>query len=90
MTSTASAIKGTIWENTEDVFMEGRVTVLNEEKTLLETESLRYIKAENKIKTQDRVKITRVSGDVLMGKGLIADISLKRMELLSQVSGGSY
>jgi LPS export ABC transporter protein LptC len=90
MTSTASAIKGTLWEVTEDFLMEGEVTVLNEDKTLLETESLKYFKVENKIKTQDRVKITRASGDVLRGKGLIADISLKRMEILSQVSGGSY
>lgn len=88
--STASANEGTLWEETEDILLKGDVMILNEEKTLLETDSLKYVRREKKIKTSARVKITRKNGDILRGKGLIADIGLKKLEILSQVRINSF
>lgn len=90
LVSTASALEGILWEDTEDIFLKGSVVLLNEDKTVLETDTLKFIQKENKIRTRDWVKITRANGDVLRGKGLIGDMGLKKMEILSRVSIESY
>jgi LPS export ABC transporter protein LptC len=85
--STLTGKRGLIREKSEKVAMFGDVVAVNEDSTVLKTESLFWDPQTNLITTDDYVEVTRKDGDVITGYGLKADRHLKEIEILSDVAG---
>ncbi len=82
--SELKADSGTIYQRTNDMEAAGNVVVRTEEGITLETQSLKWLNASQKILSEDFVKITQ-GRDVLTGVGLVSDASLNEFEIKSQV-----
>ena len=82
--SELKADSGTIYQRTNDMEATGDVVVRTEEGITLETQSLKWLNASQKILSEDFVKITQ-GRDVLTGVGLVSDASLNEFEIKSQV-----
>ncbi|MFH0778274.1 MAG: LPS export ABC transporter periplasmic protein LptC [Candidatus Eisenbacteria bacterium] len=78
------AESGVLDQKTNDMEAVGNVFVKTTEGVAMETQSLRWLNAPQKIMTDDFVKITQGS-DVLTGVGLISDPSLNEFEIKSDV-----
>jgi len=85
--SRLTADRGLIREKTEKLAVFGHVVAVNEDSTVLKTESLFWNPQTELITTKDYVEITRADGDVLTGYGMQADRRLKEIEILSDVAG---
>jgi len=85
--STLTANRGLIREKSELVSMFGNVVAINEDSTVLKTESLFWDPETGLITTDDYVEIEKADGDLLTGYGLKADRNLHELEILSDVAG---
>jgi len=83
--SELKADSGIIYQRTNDMEAMGDVVVRTEEGITLETQSLKWLNASQKILSDDFVKITRARDVVLTGVGLVSDASLNEFEIKSQV-----
>ncbi len=82
--SELEADSGVINQRTNDMEATGDVVVRTKEGIKLETQSLKWLNATQKIVSDDFVKITQ-GKDVLTGVGLVSDASLNEFEIKSQV-----
>lgn len=85
--STLTADRGLIREKKEKFAVFGNVIGINEELTVLRTESLFWDPETGLITTDDYVEIQRADGDILTGWGLKADRNLQNIEILRDVAG---
>ncbi len=82
-----SSDTGTLFDETQDIYLSGNVVAENDEQTVLKTETLKYSKKEKLVTTPDPVRVERPNGDVLLGTGMRADMGFKKIELLANVRG---
>ncbi|MCM2272989.1 MAG: LPS export ABC transporter periplasmic protein LptC [candidate division Zixibacteria bacterium] len=75
-----------IRESTNHLHVFGRVVVVSDDNSTLETDYIHWNPDIAKIQTDAFVKVTR-RGDVVTGWGLETDQRLKRIKILRQVSG---
>lgn len=85
--SSLVADRGLIREKTEKVSVFGNVVAINEDSTILRTESLVWDPETQLITTDDYVEIDRANGDKLSGYGLKGDRNLQELEILRDVKG---
>jgi len=85
--SSLKADRGLIREKAQAVALFGNVIAVNEDSTVLTTESLFWNPTTELITTDDYVEVKRVSGDRLTGYGLKADRNLNEIEILRDVKG---
>ncbi|MDH5720090.1 MAG: LPS export ABC transporter periplasmic protein LptC [Spirochaetia bacterium] len=76
-----TASNGVLFQKRQLLTLAGRVMVTGAEGKRLETESLTWDEKEKKLYTDDDVKITFLEGDILEGKGLIADSRLNKITI---------
>ena len=86
VTSRLEGDSALIREMTNHFHVYGRVVVVSEDGSTLETDYLHWNPEIQKIQTDAFVKVTR-KGDVVTGWGLETDQRLKRIKILRQVSG---
>lgn len=82
--TTLTANKGQYFETSRDMLAYGNVVVVSVEGDVLETDSLRYLNADDRIVSDSRVKITR-GRNVTTGIGLRCDRKLNSVEILKDV-----
>ena len=87
VTSSLVADRGLIHEKSEKISVFGHVVAVNEDSTVLKTESLFWDPQTSLITTDDYVEVQRAGGDVLTGDGLKADRQLHEIEILNNVKG---
>ena len=87
VTSSLVADRGLIHEKSEQISVFGHVVAVNEDSTVLKTESLFWDPQTSLITTDDYVEVYRAGGDVLTGNGLKADRQLHEIEILHNVKG---
>ena len=85
--STLEADRGLIREKSEAVSLYGNVVAVNEDSTILKTQSLFWDPETNLITTDDFVEVERQDGDVVTGYGMKADRLLHEIEILRDVKG---
>lgn len=85
--SSLIADRGLIHEKSEKFSVFGNVVAINEDSTILRTESLFWDPESELITTDDYVEIERANGDVVTGYGLRGDRHLQELEILSDVKG---
>jgi LPS export ABC transporter protein LptC len=85
--SDLKANRGIIREKTEKVSLFGDVVAVNNDSTVLKTQSLFWNPETQLITTEDYVEITRRDGDILTGYGMKADRNLEEIQILKDVSG---
>lgn len=82
--TTLTADKGEYSQVTRDMLAYGNVVVVSTDGDVLETDSLRYLNAEDKIVSDSAVKLTR-GDDVLTGIGLECDHNLSSVDIKRNV-----
>jgi len=82
--TTLTSDKGEYFETSRDMLAYGNVVVVSVEGDVLETDSLRYVNADDRIVSDSRVKITR-GRNVTTGVGLRCDHKLSSVEILRNV-----
>ena len=82
--TTLTSDKGEYFQTSRDMLAYGNVVVVSVEGDVLETDSLRYVNAEDRIVSDSRVKITR-GRNVTTGVGLRCDHNLNSVEILKDV-----
>jgi LPS export ABC transporter protein LptC len=82
--TTLTSDNGEYFQDTRDMLAYGDVLVVSVEGDVLETDSLRYLNAEDKIVSDSRVKLTR-GNDVITGVGLECDHSLSSVDVKKNV-----
>jgi LPS export ABC transporter protein LptC len=82
--TTLTSDKGQYFEQSRDMLAYGNVVVVSVEGDVLETDSLRYVNADDQIVSDSRVKITR-GRNVTTGIGLRCDHELNSVEILRDV-----
>ncbi len=82
------AQEGAIFTRTENLVARGGVEVLTADSTILNTDSLMWINHRREVFTEAPVAIRTPRGRVA-GQGLVADASLSRIEIISEVRGSS-
>lgn len=85
--SILNANRSLIREKTEKISLFGNVVVINEDSTILKSESLFWDPETELITTDDFVEIKKANGDILTGYGLRADRHLNEYEILRDVTG---
>jgi LPS export ABC transporter protein LptC len=85
--SSLTANRGLIRERSEKFSVFGNVIAINEDSTILRTESLFWDPETELITTDDYVEIERTTGDIVTGYGLRGDRHLQELEILSEVKG---
>ncbi|MCD6160966.1 MAG: LPS export ABC transporter periplasmic protein LptC [candidate division Zixibacteria bacterium] len=85
--SILNANRALIREKTEKISVFGSVVVVNDDSTILKTESLFWDPETELITTDDFVEIQQANGDILTGYGLRADRHLSEFEILRDVAG---
>ena len=85
--SSLTADRGLIHERSEKFSVFGSVVAINEDSTILRTESLFWDPVTELITTDDYVEIERTTGDIVTGYGLRGDRNLRELEILSDVRG---
>ncbi len=86
VTSNLIADSGVIREKDDRMEVFGKVVVLTQDSTRLDTDFLRWNPKRHKIESESFVKFTRRT-DIMTGWGMEADPDLGRLKILSQVSG---
>ena len=84
--SVLTARTGSVETKTGDMTARGDVVVVTDDGVRLETEELRWRKAEDRIVTDAPVRIIREGGEI-NGIGLDTDPQLKRFRLGSEIEG---
>jgi LPS export ABC transporter protein LptC len=82
--TTLTSDKGEYFQTSRDMLAYGNVIVVSVEGDVLETDSLRYVNADDRIVSDSRVKITR-GRNVTTGVGLRCDHNLNSVEILRDV-----
>lgn len=82
--TTMSSDKGEYFQTSRDMLAYGNVVVVSVEGAVLETDSLRYVNADDRIVSDSRVKITR-GRNVTTGIGLRCNHELNSVEILRDV-----
>jgi LPS export ABC transporter protein LptC len=82
--TTLTSDKGEYFQASRDMLAYGNVVVVSVEGDVLETDSLRYVTADDQIVSDSRVKITR-GRNVTTGIGLRCDHKLNSVEILKDV-----
>jgi LPS export ABC transporter protein LptC len=82
--TTLTSDKGEYFEASRDMLAYGNVIVVSAEGAVLETDSLRYVNADDQIVSDSHVKITR-GRNVTTGIGLRCDHNLNSVEILKDV-----
>ena len=80
------ADSGMLDNSMNDFLVKGNVFVSSEEGTNIRADSLSWNKKENLVKTESRVRVISVNGDVLTGTGFQSDPKLKKWKILSKVT----
>jgi LPS export ABC transporter protein LptC len=75
---------GEYYQDSRDMLAYGNVVVVSVQGDVLETDSLRYVTADDKIVSDSRVKLTR-GKDVLTGIGLECDHRLNSVDIKKDV-----
>jgi len=75
---------GEFYQDSRDMLAYGNVVVVSVDGDVLETDSLRYVTADDKIVSDSRVKLTR-GKDVLTGIGLECDHKLSSVDIKKDV-----
>ncbi len=88
VSSVLTAREGAILTRTEDLVARGGVEVRTADSTVLKTDSLMWINRVREVRTEAPVTIETPRGKVA-GEGLVADASLSRIEIISEVRGSS-
>jgi len=70
--------EGVIYTDINEMELLGKVEIIAESNTKLETKKLRWIERDNKLFTDDFVKITR-GDNVMMGYGMESDLNLENI-----------
>jgi len=70
--------EGIIYTDINEMELLGKVEIIAESNTKLETKKLRWIERDNKLFTDDFVKITR-GDNVMMGYGMESDLNLENI-----------
>jgi len=86
VTSNLVADSGVIREKDDRMEVFGKVVVVTQDSTRLDTDFLRWNPKSHKIESEAFVKFTRRT-DIMTGWGMEADPDLGRLKILSQVSG---
>jgi LPS export ABC transporter protein LptC len=86
--STLVADEGSIYSRNEDLVARGHVVVRTSDSTRLETDSLAWSNARRLVQTDADLVIETPKGRVV-GKGLVSDAGLKKIDVLSPVKGTS-
>lgn len=86
--SRLTADEGTVWMKTEDLVSRGNVVVETSDSSVLKTDSLAWSNSRRIIHTEADVTIESPKG-VIVGRGLIADAQLSKIEIKSEVRGSS-
>jgi len=91
--STLTAERGLVNTMTHDMEARGKVLLISDDGSRLETESLKWIDNRKKIVSEELVKITKLSKgrqSVLTGKGLESDPNLDRIEIKENIHVESF
>jgi LPS export ABC transporter protein LptC len=78
---------GVIREDAGHLDIYGRVVVISEDSSRLDTDYLYWDQGTQKLRTDSFVKITDIDGNILTGWGLEAEQNPTRYRILNQVSG---
>lgn len=79
---------GTVYTQSSNLTARSEVVVFTRDSTVLYTDSLSWVNSSKKVMTDAWVKIHSPEGDVL-GRGLISDAQLKKIEILEKITGTS-
>jgi LPS export ABC transporter protein LptC len=82
--TTLTSKNGEYFQDSRDMLAYGDVLVVSVEGDVLETDSLRYLNAEDKIVSDSHVKLTR-GNDVITGVGLECDHNLSSVDVKKNV-----
>ncbi len=88
VSSTLVADEGSIYSKNEDLVARGRVVVRTSDSTKLETDSLAWSNQRRLVRTDADLVIETPRGRIV-GKGLVSDAGLNKIEILSPVKGTS-
>lgn len=88
ITSTLVSDEGSIYSRNEDLVARGHVIVRTSDSTLLETDSLAWSNQRRLVRTDADLAIETPKGRVV-GKGLVSDAGLTKIDILSPVQGTS-
>lgn len=83
--STLTSREGEINQSSRDMTATGNVILQSEDGTRMSTEHLQFLNHEQRIRTDDFVRVER-AGDVLTGVGFDSDPQLKHFEFRSKVN----
>jgi len=86
--SNLKAKRGTVYTNNSDLTARFDVVVTTRDSTVLYTDSLSWFNSQRKVKTDSWVKIRSPEGDIV-GRGLVSDAQLKKIEILEKITGTS-
>jgi LPS export ABC transporter protein LptC len=88
VSSVLLSLKGRVNTKTSDLFAQESVVVRTSDSTILYTDSLIWNNSSEKITTDAWIKIDSKQG-LIEGQGLVSDASLKKIEIISSVTGKS-
>ncbi|MFQ5907174.1 MAG: LPS export ABC transporter periplasmic protein LptC [bacterium] len=78
--STLESDSGIYYLETADVKAIGHVTVVSSDSAVLETDSLKWLSREKKIRTEGSVRVVK-GATVITGKGLVSDPGLENIKI---------
>ena len=85
--SQLTAREGEINQVTRDMTARGNVVILNSDGTRMSTQSLHFLNREQKIVSDELVRVEQKSGNVLQGVGFESDPNLKHYQFRTHVTG---
>ncbi|MGQ9616091.1 MAG: LPS export ABC transporter periplasmic protein LptC [Spirochaetota bacterium] len=86
--SRGSAKEATIFMGRSELFADGDVVVVSElNGAKLETDHLEWHGKNNQFTTESFVTITRITGDIIQGYGMISDVGLRYIKIKKNVRG---
>ncbi len=88
VSSTLVADEGSIYSKNEDLVARGNVIVRTSDSTMLETDSLAWSNHRRLVRTDADLVIQTPKGRIV-GKGLVSDAGLTKIDILSPVQGTS-
>jgi len=88
ISSTLVADEGSIYSKNEDLVARGNVVVRTSDSTRLETDSLAWSNQRRLVRTDADLVIETPKGRIV-GKGLVSDAGLTKIDILSPVQGTS-
>ncbi len=86
--SNLKAKLGTVYTNNSNLTARSDVIVTTRDSTVLYTDSLSWLNSQGTVTTDAWVKIHSPEGDIL-GRGLVSDAQLKKIEIREKITGTS-